>query len=239
MSIFHFTDRQPKTTTLIRWHWMENRNASDSSHVVYAKPIKSIVCFTWATFFFLLPSIAANVCFGMLIVSHLTLFGLVSGNINHNKIGISQEKKRPTNERKNVPMSQTVIDIPQRTHFDSLSWISDTILHFCLVPREFSSEFYSHPFYHSQPILVFINSNPVWQHIKCDILVVKSVCLFHFLTASFTVPPSLHFRFPAMRKSWKLVGFSKRDTSIHWSKIRKIEAELKIRCVPCWHGLKL
>lgn len=145
-------------------------------------------------FFLLLPSIAANVCFGMLIVSHLTLFGLVSGNINHNKIGISQEKKRPTNERKNVPMSQTVIDIPQRRHFDSLSWISDTILHFCLVPREFSSEFQSHPFYHSQPILVFINSNPVWQHIKCDILVVKSVCLFHSLTAS--LHGATEFAFP-------------------------------------------
>lgn len=70
----------------------------------------------------------ANICFGMLIASRFTLFGLVNGSINHNKIQTDWEDEWIKNyvlcvcvmeTRKNapfMPMMQTVIDIGTHTH---------------------------------------------------------------------------------------------------------------------------
>lgn len=177
----------------------------------------------------------------MLIVSHFTLFGLVSGNINHNKIGIKRTREREREQwmwtcqrykhRRNRSRSDfreflSKFGSSSTTHtlslyFSPLSTLCRRLYSFSSIQIRFDNTLN----------VIFLSWNP---------------CLFHFLHI---VSRSLHFEttnsgcdlIPSWRrhhraqqkKIWKNKKLKAFQTSA------KMLKPNKIRCVSCWHGLKL
>lgn len=141
-------------------------NSMNGWHIARETNQIDCICLTLVRWFFSLG--VANNCFGMLIVSHLTLFGLVSGNINHNKNDMKRTLRFGAFFHAYEPTCHRYI-LLKSIAFPNSKFVSISFSAFSPFAATAATLFF------------FINSNPVWQHIKCDILVVKSVFVSFFL----------------------------------------------------------